>query len=117
MLYNKSSKQKIIEKVRVADWFLPKLKGLMFERRGNFDYAIIFDFGSEGRLNCSLHMLFVFFPIDILFLDARKKVVDIVRGAKPFALFIAPQKASRYAVELSQGKAKSVKIGDTIDWG
>lgn len=116
MLINKSSGRKVSGKVKFANGFFGKLRGLMFESRENFDYALVFELGRESRAGASIHMLFVFFPIDVVYLDAGKRVVDVVRRLKPFALNYTPKKAAKYFVELPTGKAAGIKEGDEIAW-
>ena len=62
-------------------------------------------------------MLFVFFPIDVLFLNKNKKVVDIKEDFRPFTFYASRQKAA-YAVELPQGTINKSKtnIGDLIEF-
>lgn len=116
MLENVSKKKKIIERVRIAESFYAKFKGLMFESRKRFDYALVFDMLAESKLSCTIHMLFVFFPIDVIFLDEDKRVVDIARNLKPFKLSYTPKKAARYFVELPLGKISGIEAGDEICW-
>ena len=125
MLYNVSRKKKIIGKVRFADSSFKRFRGLMFSKKKDFDYALIFDMGKgigcglisdEGKLKASIHMCFVFFPIDVLFLDREKKVVDIAFALKPWTLDYTPKENARYVIELPCGNAKKVKIGNKVIW-
>ena len=115
MLFSETSGKKITAKVRVADTSFKRFKGLMLERGKNFDYALVFLLPRETRAGASLHMLFVFFPIDVLFLDAGKKVVDKAT-LHPWALNYTPKKAAKFIVELPAGKASQVKLGEKIGW-
>ena len=65
----------------------------MFSKKRN----LFFVFSSEKRR--SLHMWFVFFPIDVLFLDKQKRIIEIKRDFKPFTLYRS-QKKAQYVVEL-----------------
>ena len=38
-------------------------------------------------------MFFVFFPIDVLFLDKNKKVVELKENFKPFSIYFPKNKA------------------------
>lgn len=86
---------------------ISQMRGLMFAR-DNRERALIMVF-SEERI-VPLHMLFVFFPIDILFLDSKKKVVEVFKGAKPFISYIRPKHKAKYVIELSAGAAKAGNI-------
>ncbi len=115
MLLNETKGVEVIEKLRHAVSFLQKARGLMFERKKNFDYALLFHLGRESRARASIHMFFVFFPICVLFLDSKKRVVDkaILR---PFQPNYTPVKSSAFIVELPVEKSSLVKIGDLLKW-
>lgn len=68
--------------------------GLMFRRKQN----LIMIFSHEKQV--SLHMWFVFFPIDVLILNEKKQVVEIKRNLKPFSLWSSAQKG-KYVLELA----------------
>ncbi|MFT4310924.1 MAG: DUF192 domain-containing protein [Candidatus Woesearchaeota archaeon] len=60
-----------------------------------------------------IHMLFVFTPITILFVNEKKNIVAI-RDAKPFVSFVPfPQKVP-YVVEVTP--TKKYKVGQLLDW-
>ena len=77
------------------------------------DYALVFIFNKEARRD--LHMLFVFFPIDVLFLDKNKKVADIKKNFKPFSYY-TPKAKAKYVVELPVGMLKNTRILDEINF-
>ncbi len=111
----KAEKKIIMRNVKFAKTTLERTKGLMFEEKKNFNYALIFEFPIESKIGTSLHMLFVFFPIDVLFLDKNQKVVDKVT-LQPFIPNYTPKKAAKYVIELPVGKTKGIKIGQKINW-
>ena len=116
MLINKTRNKVIAKEVRLADTYLLKLRGLMFENRGRFNYALVFDLRGEHKFSASIHMLFVFFPIDVLYLDKNRKVVQVVRNLKPFTPLFVPQKQSAYIVEIPAGKSNGIAAGDVMGW-
>ena len=82
-------------KYKICKSSFSKMRGLMFSRKKN----LIFVFGSPRKI--SLHMFFVFFPIDVLFLDENKRVIEIKRDFMPFT-FCRSKKEAGYAVELAK---------------
>ncbi len=115
MLLNKTKKIKLIEKTKKADSFFKRFKGLMFSKKP--DYALIFDFGREVRIEGSIHMFFVFFPIDLVYLDEKKRVTEIVKGIKPFTLNFTPKKKARYLIEFPEQIIKNkINEGDELQW-
>ena len=105
----------ILKNSRVCKSIISKAKGLMFSRPIK-DLSIVFDFKQEQIV--VLHMLFVFFQIDILFLDKNKKVVDLRESVKPFTPYIKSEKPTKYVIELPQGTIKKsrTKKGDKISF-
>ena len=95
------------ERICASPWL--KFRGLMFSRQKN----LVFLFARPSYI--SLHMLFVFFPIDVLFLDSKKKVVEIKQHILPFTAYV-PAHAASAVIELSDGVVKKTgtRIGDTI---
>lgn len=94
--------------VEVADSFLSKSRGLMFRRAISDDYALVFKFDSPDRR--SLHMVFVPFPIDALWLvgeEVTKK--KRLRGWVGIGFGLADR-----IIELPAGAADGVERGDTV---
>ena len=112
MLINRDKKSAIAKDAFLCLELFSKMKGLMFTRKPK---ALIFDFCSEKRIG--LHMWFVFYPIDVLFLDKNRKVVELKTGFMPFSAYTSKKKA-RYAVELPKGTIRKSRtgIGDRIEW-
>ena len=84
----------------------------MFSRQPK---TLIFIFDSEKIV--PLHMFFVFYPIDVLFLNKNKKVVETKENFKPFTLH-NPRNKAQYIIELPKGTIKKTKttVGDTISF-
>ncbi len=74
---------------------LSKALGLMFTRQKN--KALVFNFKKNTRV--SLHMFFVFYPIDVVYLDENKRVIALKENFRPFT-FYAPKQKCRYVIEL-----------------
>lgn len=62
-------------------------------------------------METTIHMLFVFFPIDVVWLDKNKKVVDKRENVKPFTPWITPGKAAKYVIELPRNTARHINKG------
>lgn len=116
MLSNISTKKKIIKKTKLADTPFQQGLGLMFSRKKNFNYALIFSRPNESIVGSSIHMMFVFYSINVIFLDKNKKVVDMIKSAKPF-LFYSPKKPAKYILELPVNiNLDLVKFGNKLKW-
>ena len=86
-----------------------KIKGLMFSK----PKVLIFHFAKPTRV--SLHMWFVFFPIDLIFLDSKQRVIEIKKNFKPWRFYSSKQEAF-FVIEVPTGYAATMHIGlqDTI---
>jgi len=115
VLINKRNRKIIAKEIIECKSFFSKLRGLMFRRKFPCD-GLIFYLDEETVAGASLHMLFVFFPMDVLWLDSEWRVVDLREGVAPFTPFIAPKKAAKYVVELPEGKivGSRTKVGDKV---
>lgn len=99
----------IASRVIVARGFFGRLRGLMFRRELGEGEGLLLEKTS------SIHMCFMRFPIDVVFLDSDNKVVKAVTGLKPWTLFCGAKGAST-VLELKSGASQSatVSIGDEI---
>ena len=52
--------------------------------------------------------MFVFYPIDVIFVNKRKLVVDVKENLRPFDTY-ASEKKALYAIELPAGTVRSTK--------
>lgn len=111
----KIGKKVLMNKVKFASNSWERTKGLMFEDKKKFNYALVFDFPFESKIGTSLHMLFVFFPIDVLFLNKDQKIVDKAT-LNPFIPNYTPKKAAKFVIEMPKGKTRTAKIGQKVEW-
>ena len=86
---------------------LKQFLGLMFRFPKN--NGLLFEFKKE--MPVSLHMLFVFITIDIVYLNKNKKIIKILKKVRPFTLYIKEIKC-KYILELKD--CKSIKLNDKI---
>lgn len=98
----------LADRVDVATSRLAQARGLMFSRSIPDDYALVFPFGREGLR--SLHMLFVPFPIDAVWLCDEE-----VRKTKRLSAWtgVGWERAD-CVLELPAGAAADVDVGDRV---
>lgn len=110
MILNKTTGKLISREEKLCYGMFSQLRGLMFSKRKN----LVFVFDKER--NVSLHNWFVFFPIDVLFLDSRKRIVEIKMRLRPFGFYFAKKKV-KYVIELGKPKDKRLyRIGDGLEF-
>lgn len=101
----------IASRSRIADSVVKRAVGLMFSKPT--EAAMILKFPKDVPI--SLHTYFVFFPIDILLVNNKLRVVEMISAMQPFTTYTAKSKAS-YVVELPAGTIKKTRtrVGDEI---
>ena len=112
MIKNQSKKTVISKKCRLCKSSVSKALGLMFRIKPK---ELMFVF--EDEKSVPLHMLFVFFPIDVIYLNKNRKVVELKENFMPFT-FYNPKKKAMYVIELSAGTIQKSRtsIGDRISF-
>ncbi len=77
--------------------------------------SLVFEFDVSARQ--SMHMFLVFYPIDVLFLDEKRLVVDMKERFLPFTIYNS-KALSRYVIELPAGTISGSRTcsGDLIAW-
>lgn len=106
----------LIAKTKYLTNFLLKLKGLMFCKSLNKEEGIILVANNEGIFDTAIHMFFVFFPIDVVWLNKNLEVVDYKRNIKPFTPFIKPKKSAKYILELPINSTQNLSLGDKLNF-
>jgi uncharacterized membrane protein (UPF0127 family) len=113
MIRNARTGEVLASKVRWCTTFLTRGLGLMFRPPLREDEAYIFVEGGESRSLTTIHMLFVFFPLAVIWLDAGKRVVDKVL-ARPFYPYYAPSSPAQYYLECHPRALDMAEIGDQL---
>jgi len=109
---NITKKRIIAENAAICKNIIAKSLGLMFALKPR---TLIFIFKKEKIT--PLHMLFVFYPIDVLFLSKNKVVVEIKESLMPFSVY-TPKNKAQYIIELPQGAIRKSKtnVKDKIEF-
>jgi len=95
-------------KIIKCESFFSRLKGLMFSRRLK-DHCLLFVLPEERIVD--LHMFFVFFSIDVVFLNKKKEIVDLKQNFRPFTVYIS-KKPAKYVLEMPLGTIKRLDKKD-----
>ncbi len=111
LIKNSTRKTILAEEYRICRTLFSKARGLMFKKQEN----LMFVFDKEKII--PLHMLFVFYPIDVIYLDADQKVVELKEDLKPFT-FYTPLNKAQYVLELEKSTIRKTKTKekDLILW-
>lgn len=82
-------------KVKICDTTLKQIKGLMFSRKKNLLFVY------KNPIYVDLHMLFVFFKVDALYINEKGEIVEI-KHMKPFRGTYKARHKAKYVVELTE---------------
>ena len=122
IIKNATKKRVIVSTFEVAESMGSKTKGLMFRGSLEKGHGLLMPFEQERKHE--IWMLGMRFPIDIIFIDADKRIVDIKHSAKPMGKnpmtwrIYRPAKTCRYVLEISAGLAKETQTetGDVLEF-
>lgn len=109
-VYNSTNGVIIVHEGYIANNFGTRLKGLMFKKSFDKGCGLII-------LPCnSIHMFFMRFPIDVLFMSKEDKVVGIKENIKPWQLSKVYW-AAEYVIELPVGTVQETRttLGDKLN--
>ena len=109
-IINKRNNEYVALNVQIADTFFTRMKGLLGREGLEKDQGLIIT-------RCqSIHMFFMKFSIDVLFLNKEMQVVGMCHSIKPFRLSPLFFKANK-ALELPSGLLfeKKIFLGDPLE--
>jgi len=106
-------------KAEIANTTLKRIRGLMFRKNLPEDQGMLFVFNQDGFHG--IWMMNMSFPIDIVWVNEEKKVVDVVRDVQPCKLLCPsyrPKEKARYVLEVNANftEKHGVKIGSELDF-
>jgi len=96
----------VCARCELADTPRKRMRGLLGRAGLESDQGMLF------RPAGSIHMMFMRFPLDVLFCDRDLVVIDVERDLKPWRT--AGRKGAKVVVELPVGGAAGVEPGDRL---
>ena len=104
----------LVKNSKLCNSLLSKAMGLRFRKKAA-DTAVIFTFDTPQTV--LMDMWFVFYPIDVVFLDKERRVVEIKENFLPFS-FYKSKKDAVYIIEFGYGlvKKNKLRINDLLDF-
>lgn len=100
----------VSHETRIADTFFSRLKGLLGTPSLPKGQGLLI------RPCNSIHTFGMHYPIDVLFVDKKDRIVKIVSNIKPGKIAMCRQGA--YVIELPSGTAEltDAELGDQLTW-
>ena len=98
-----------------CDSFLCRLRGLMFRSSLAPQEGLLLVQPRDSRLDSSIHMLFVYMDLAVIWINSKGIVVDtcLARRWRPA---YAPRQAARYILEIVPQRLNEFHIGDMIEF-
>jgi uncharacterized membrane protein (UPF0127 family) len=112
-LIDETNGKVLASRVELADNFWKRFRGLMLRGRFPNGSAMFFTPAKPGRYG--IHMFFVRFPIDLIYLDSKSVVVELRQGLKPWRIY-RPKIIANSLIELPEGTIlrSNVEIGHKV---
>jgi len=98
-----------------CDSFVCRLRGLTFRSSLDSDKGLMLVEARDSRFDATIHMMFVFMDLGIIWINSEKVVVDSVL-ARPWSLAYIPRQPARYILEIPPARLNEFKIGDRTDF-
>ncbi|MFO7586289.1 MAG: DUF192 domain-containing protein [Anaerolineales bacterium] len=113
-----SNPQNLLPNPIRARWcvsFFSRLRGFMFRKQLAHDEGLVLVEKRESRMDTSIHMLFVWTDLAVIWLNAEKQVVDTVL-ARAWHPFYAPSKPAQYTIEVHPERLGEFRVGDVVEF-
>jgi uncharacterized membrane protein (UPF0127 family) len=112
---NTSRSKTLLARAHWCDSFASKLRGFTFRRHLAEDEGLVLVESSDSRVTTSIHMLFVFFDLAVIWVNNEGQVVDTVL-ARPWRPSYLPQAPARYVIEGHPRLLHEVAVGDYVEF-
>jgi uncharacterized membrane protein (UPF0127 family) len=93
--------------------FFCQLRGLMFTRSLSDDQGILLVQKADSKINASIHMMFMWMDLAVIWINSEYSVVDKVL-ARHWRLGYVPKKAAKYVLETGVSHLAEFNIGDIV---
>ena len=98
-----------------CDSFLGRLRGLMGRSSVAPAEGLLLVEGRDSRIDSSIHMLFVFMDLAIIWINSGYIVVDTVL-ARSWRPVYTPRQAASYILEIHPSRLIEFTIGDQVEF-
>jgi uncharacterized membrane protein (UPF0127 family) len=98
-----------------CDSFLCRLRGLMFRSSLAHEEGLLLVEARDSRIDTSIHMLFVYMDLAVIWINSKNTVVDAVL-ARSWRLAYAPAQPARYILEIHPNRLNEFTIGDHVEF-
>lgn len=100
-------------RAQYCDSFFCRLRGLTFRHSLPAKTGVLLVQSRDSRLDSSIHMLFMWMDLAVVWIDSSLRVVD-VRLARRWKFAYLPQQPARYVLELPVDCQADFVVGDLL---
>ncbi|OGO61999.1 MAG: hypothetical protein A2029_16275 [Chloroflexi bacterium RBG_19FT_COMBO_47_9] len=93
--------------------FFCQLRGLMFTNSLPDNYGLLLVQGSDSRVNSSIHMMFMWMDLAVIWINSEYMVVDLVIAHRWKFMYL-PKEPARYVLETGVSNLSNYNIGDKV---
>ena len=93
--------------------FLCRLRGLTFRRNLPTGQGLLLVQGHDSRLDTSIHMLFVWMDLAVVWINSAGEVAD-VKLARSWRPAYLPERPARFILELAVDHLNDFEVGDQL---
>ena len=113
IIHNQNNKNIAPVQVDYCQSFFCRLRGLTFRRSIPSDQGLLLVQSKDSKLDASIHMMFVWTDLAVVWINENYKVVDKIM-ARSWHLAYFPQQPARYILEMNPSRFNDFQIGDTV---
>jgi uncharacterized membrane protein (UPF0127 family) len=93
--------------------FFCQFRGLMFKKHISDDQGLLLVQNSDGKVNSSIHMMFMWIDLAVIWINSDFKVVDRII-ARRWKLGYFPKSPAMYVLETGVSHINDFNIGDVV---
>lgn len=112
-IVNETQNSVVLERAKWCISFWCRFRGLQFVTNLPENQGLLFVSDHDSKSDTTIHMLFMFMSIGVIWVDSEGIVVD-KKLAKPWRLAYVPAKAAKYFIEANTSILERVSIGDKL---
>lgn len=112
-IVNVTQNSVVLERAKWCISFWCRFRGLQFVTSLPENQGLLFVSDHDSKSDTTIHMLFMFMSIGVIWVDSEGIVVD-KKLAKPWRLAYVPAKPAKYFIEANTSILERVSIGDKL---
>jgi uncharacterized membrane protein (UPF0127 family) len=98
---------------KYCDSFLCQLRGLMFTKNLPDQQGLLLVQKADSRIDASIHMMFMWMDLAVIWIDSRYRVVDTVL-ARRWKLAYLPKQPAKFVLEAPVSCLPDYIVGDQL---